>query len=414
MIEWLYRSAWELSVLVTAIIIVNPVIRRVLNARVAYWLWLIPLITVILWDKPIRPRTITEITIGPLQQVTLTGITLSDVIRLSSAWPVLMAWMLGVVGYVFIFLLSQRKFKHFLRSRSYLIYLKEELLSTIPDHLKGRKINYFITSVPGAPFVTGLFKPSVYLPENFEGKFTLNQQKWIVTHELTHVRRCDLWSQLIAESIKACFWFNPVLYVGSRFFREDQELACDYQVLKNCDTEERVQYGEAMLQGMSANLLPATMAFFTLKKERFIMLQKHKKSKIKNLLGGVLCAGVAVFALTKAPSSIAVASNQSGDGKPQVENSTDNLSINLENIPLEKAVDLIVKFLKKDLIGESLLIDKQETITIKLDNAPAREALIFILSCNNFSYQEDEKDIKILEKKSNHSQSKECLQLFAS
>ena len=78
MIDWLYRSAWEISILVSAIIILNPIIRRLLNARVAYWFWILPFATVVLWDKPVRPDNVMEVTVMPYGGVTLSGVLIDE------------------------------------------------------------------------------------------------------------------------------------------------------------------------------------------------------------------------------------------------------------------------------------------------------------------------------------------------
>lgn len=410
LIDWLYRSTWEISVLVSFIIIINPGVRRTLNARVAYWLWLIPLATVILWDKPIRPETFMDINILAHGGVELKGIFNSDTLTLGSATTILWIWLSGASIYMLFRIVTWVRFSQLLARYTTPYFPCSNVIANIPAELKPETMHYYRSSLPGGPFVTGIPRPHIYLPNNFEESFSAEQQKWILVHELTHIQRKDLWAQLALECVKASFWFNPLLYFATPYFREDQELACDYQALKNCGTRERAQYGEAMLQEMSANLLPATLAFFTLKKERFIMLQKHKKSKLRNTIGGMLCFGLATFALTEAPTSVAFENNTQHASSL----AEDNLSLDLEGIPLEIAVDLVTKFMKKELIDVYLLGDEETFVHAKLDQVPAEKALDFLLSCNNFSYVKEGSSIRIIQEHSGKYETLECQELLGS
>ena len=87
--------------------------------------------------------------------------------------------------------------------------------------------------ISSGPLVTGLARPVVLLPAWFETDYDDVQQRAALAHELTHVRRGDLWALQIAELFVACLWFNPLAYYAHRAFRTDQEAACDADVLKH-------------------------------------------------------------------------------------------------------------------------------------------------------------------------------------
>ena len=92
----------------------------------------------------------------------------------------------------------------------------------------------FSTPLPGAPFVTGLRNASVFLPTDFLERFSAEEQRWIVIHELTHIRRGDLWLRFAAEVFRALFWFNPLVHVAVHALRQDQEYVCDQAVVSRC------------------------------------------------------------------------------------------------------------------------------------------------------------------------------------
>ena len=80
------------------------------------------------------------------------------------------------------------------------------------------------TTRPGTPFVTGLKRPFVYLPTDFFQRFSLEEQRWVVQHELTHAARGDLWVQTLWEALRSVFWFNPIVHLAANAMRDDQEL----------------------------------------------------------------------------------------------------------------------------------------------------------------------------------------------
>ena len=162
-----------------------------------------------------------------------------------------------------------------------------------------------MTDLPGTPFVTGLFRPLVYLPSDFFQRFTREEQRWVVQHELTHAARGDLWIQVLWELLRGVFWFNPIVHLAAGAMRDDQELACDQAVLSGGTNEDRYSYGRALMVGAGAYLFPSLLNFFGNQKERIAMIRNHKASLRRDIVGVGLCALVGIFALTKAPVSVA-------------------------------------------------------------------------------------------------------------
>jgi hypothetical protein len=151
----------------------------------------------------------------------------------------------------------------------------------------------------------GFFRARVFLPTDFRERFSAEEQRWIRIHELTHIRRGDLWLRLIAEAFRALFWFNPLVHVALRALRQDQEYACDQAVVSRCTGPERYQYGKALLLSMGERRLPAIPAFFGNGTGRFVMLGKHRKSGLNTVVGLSVCALIGGYALTSAPVSMA-------------------------------------------------------------------------------------------------------------
>jgi TonB family protein len=96
----------------------------------------------------------------------------------------------------------------------------------------------------GIPVVCGLLRPMVLMPRS-SSAWPDWQFNAAVRHELTHVRRKDLWTILIAQLACAVWWFHPLVWMLAARLRGYQETACDDAVL--FAGFEPATYAEALL-----------------------------------------------------------------------------------------------------------------------------------------------------------------------
>jgi beta-lactamase regulating signal transducer with metallopeptidase domain len=62
------------------------------------------------------------------------------------------------------------------------------------------------------PFTQGIFRPVVVLPEAAEC-WTAQERRSILTHELAHVKRRDVFWQILAELCRSMYWFHPLVWL---------------------------------------------------------------------------------------------------------------------------------------------------------------------------------------------------------
>lgn len=74
------------------------------------------------------------------------------------------------------------------------------------------------------PAVTGLLRPRLLLPHEH---YDVQELRYILRHELCHLKRRDMLLKLVLLAANAMHWFNPVVYLMLRQADEDIELACD-------------------------------------------------------------------------------------------------------------------------------------------------------------------------------------------
>lgn len=81
------------------------------------------------------------------------------------------------------------------------------------------QVGPFLTWAPGGH--------RIVVPVRLWNRLSAEERKAVLHHELCHLRRGDLWISLIARSIVALHWFNPLAWYAARRFDEAAEWSCD-------------------------------------------------------------------------------------------------------------------------------------------------------------------------------------------
>nr|MBN2277279.1 M56 family metallopeptidase [candidate division Zixibacteria bacterium] len=89
-----------------------------------------------------------------------------------------------------------------------------------------RPANLAVSTKVQAPFVFGLFNPTVILPSK-PGGFQAGELRMILMHELAHIRRHDLIWAYIGSLVLAVNWFNPLVWLLRRRMIIESDKTCD-------------------------------------------------------------------------------------------------------------------------------------------------------------------------------------------
>ncbi len=141
------------------------------------------------------------------------------------------------------------------------------------------------------PAVTGLLRPRLLLPHE---RYDVQELRYILRHELCHLKRRDMLLKLVLLAANAMHWFNPVVYLMLRQADEDIELACDSAATDDLDRAERAAYSRTLLAAVQSSVraLPATTCFGG--------TVERLKRRITNVLGTQKKRGLGVVALVLA------------------------------------------------------------------------------------------------------------------
>lgn len=197
--------------------------RKLFGPHAVYLLWLA--VPAAIFATLIPSRTITMLTLG---------LSLDDIIALTTpsaeaaSWeanvaPVLMAvWIAGIIITAVALMRRQAAF------------LRDADLGL------------------AGPAIVGFSRPRIVTPDDFTRRFSDSERKLILTHEQVHLDRHDARVNALVALVRCLFWFNPLVHMGAKTLRVDQELSCDAEVI---DRRPRVRraYAETLLKTQLAS-----------------------------------------------------------------------------------------------------------------------------------------------------------------
>lgn len=134
-------------------------------------------------------------------------------------------WVLGILAMLFYSLVS-------------LLRLRKKLKGAVREQK-----NIFRLPGKGTPFVYGLIRPRIYLPEVL-GK---TEQEYILLHERIHIRRGDHIFRLLAWLALCLHWFNPLVWLAFSLSGRDMEVSCDEAVLQKLGSGVKKEYSASLL-----------------------------------------------------------------------------------------------------------------------------------------------------------------------
>jgi len=91
----------------------------------------------------------------------------------------------------------------------------------------------------------------VIMPEAFLAEMEVDQWKWVLAHELAHIRRRDHVVRWVEWLARICFWWNPVVWWAQRNLRAAEEICCDALVVRSL-APGRSTYAASLLAAMAS------------------------------------------------------------------------------------------------------------------------------------------------------------------
>jgi beta-lactamase regulating signal transducer with metallopeptidase domain len=115
----------------------------------------------------------------------------------------------------------------------------------------GPKPRVVETSLVNVPGLHGCWRPAILLPKWVASQLTDLELEHIFRHEMAHIKRGDLFTNLLMSIAAGLHWFNPVVWIVFRRMRIERELACDAIVLEFAGASGAKAYGQTLLKMLS-------------------------------------------------------------------------------------------------------------------------------------------------------------------
>lgn len=156
-------------------------------------------------------------------------------------------WLAGAMVYAGWHFYCYRRFTKQLRADSFPV--QEHTASVLLSSCKAAlgihsEVKLMLNPKIKSPMLVGLRNPLILLPTSNMRELDL---KFVLTHELMHLKRMDLWVKMFALLAGTVHWFNPLAHVLRKDISTWGELSCDEELAYEMSLEERRHYGEAIL-----------------------------------------------------------------------------------------------------------------------------------------------------------------------
>ena len=111
-----------------------------------------------------------------------------------------------------------------------------------------RRVVFLESAAVAGPAVLGLWRPQLVMPPGLSALLADGELRFVLLHELAHVRRHDLAALWLLTAARVLHWFNPLAWLAAHTARGDAELACDATVLRHARDAAPTAYGVALLR----------------------------------------------------------------------------------------------------------------------------------------------------------------------
>ncbi len=308
---WAVEAIIASALLMAVVLLLRIPVRRAFGPQVAYALWALPLLRLLLpplpaaWQHvaatPIARagETITVMMIDPTG--TAAAAATPAAAAPSLALMLALLWAAGAAGFLVW---------HFLR---HTLFCRRMLgASDAIDEVSGVRV-IASDAAPG-PLAFGVVRRYVAFPRDFTERYDEEERALALAHEIGHHQRGDLIANWAALAVLAIHWFNPLAWRAFHSFRADQELANDARVLAGRSALERHAYACAIIKAAHGGAVSAACHLHTISdlKGRLRMLKTSRASSRRIAAGGAMVSALVLAGLGLTASGTSAAAALTG------------------------------------------------------------------------------------------------------
>lgn len=405
----LFSAAWKGTLLVAFALVVHRVARNRIPPR---WLCALLLVALVRLLVPVAPAASfsvfnlvpsdaqsppPSIVIDDAPPLPPSGqrMAVVDVVPPSvppSVQLLLGVWAAGVSFVVTRVAVRTRAFHRLLRDRQSVDL--GPLLDECRSALRLRRgVRVAVTKAVTTPSLHGVLRPTLLLPHGFLETFAREQLRYVVLHELAHLRRADVLVSWIVTAASALHWFNPLVRLAVARLSEERELACDALALEALRAEERPAYGGTVLEIVERGgpMIPALVGMTATPqqlKRRIVMIASFRRQSRNSILFAAAIALIALVTLTDARAGevrqfvrhIGAGEALSPAAHEQIMKLEQNVSLTLRAVSLQDVLTTISASTGVNAVVAPDVLEGDPRLNITAENVPAHIVLMETLS----------------------------------
>ena len=205
-------------------------------------------------------------------------------------------WGIGMFVMLFSFVRSLVLLHHMRRTANLMQDKRiHAIYTTCLSELQLRKsIPLYSSSIIDTPVSTGILRPAIFLPLHRISNFKEQEIRYILLHELMHCYYKDAIFNYCMNIIRILYWFHPLIWLITKEFYTERELACDTSVLRLLDANEQISYGITLLHFVDKqnnaplSLLNNLSENAKQMKRRILNIKQHQPLTIQKKLRSIL------------------------------------------------------------------------------------------------------------------------------
>ena len=157
--------------------------------------------------------------------------------------------------------------------------------------------NIYLSEKVTSPAVYGIIRPRIVLPMTW----TDCDLDLVLLHEQTHIRRGDNLWRMLAFTLAAVHWFNPLSWIFLKMLLTDLELACDEGVMDKLGPDRRKEYARTLLDSKAGqNVFASAFGGATIRTRIENILSYRKMKWISLVAFAALALAISYVLLTNA------------------------------------------------------------------------------------------------------------------
>lgn len=215
-------------------------------------------------------------------------------------------WLIGMIIFLICHLFSYISFVGNIRKNMFII--KDDIWFSKFAEIKIEK-NLSDVSIIGCsnistPCTVGIKTKFIVVPAYMMNSFDGMEIDYILRHEIYHVSHGDLPRKILMMVLNCANWFNPLYYILRERLSEWMEAACDEEITKDFDKNQRIKYCQLILKILELERsrraeikFSIGFAGFDVKNYKRRMMKIMKRNQVNSIWGKVTVASVVLVSM---------------------------------------------------------------------------------------------------------------------